>query len=229
MTPFKLLSIVLAVSLLTRCGCAGARHGAARDDSTPGKDEALAFGRIVIMEDGADMRPYKERPVASLTIVRADGGSTELKAEVEEDGGFYWVLPAGDCYIEEIEYSGWKFKPWVAFNAPYPSVAFYAGTLMVGLSSKGPQRGGHRAVSSVDVVDEYGAEADALLERNPGFAYELNKGLMAHYDYVEEPTERQTQRPMLFDEEEEGPWWEEFFLLIPGLMNFQFNGTIHIR
>jgi hypothetical protein len=105
------LAAAFALCLLT--GCLPLRYPKAGEPVAPRPGEALVFGRIRMVSEGSryEFRPFsrnpwdhvlKPDPDLSLELRRFEppGGAFIYKAYpspvVEDDGSFYWLLPAGD-------------------------------------------------------------------------------------------------------------------------------------
>jgi len=147
----------------------------------PPKDTALVFGRIVVAENdkpvslGGIFLPNSEG-----RFLRVDDGGEELRASLEDDGGFYLLLPPGTYLLAEV---GRSFDPKVAFRVP-PATgngeAYYLGTLRLDVRSEEPLIGRSYYLARVRVEDELEPARQTLAKNFPDFKGPVTENLFVH-------------------------------------------------
>lgn len=139
MRPSKLwlgLGAILALALI---GCAATMHEA--EPGKPlalGEDTALVFGRIAVAENS---RPVAlggifELP-AEANIIHLDGVAEDISVSLEDDGGFYLVVPRGTYLVTAV---AGRFDPKTALTSPAPAAALSSEVPPCSQASAPPRR-----------------------------------------------------------------------------------------
>jgi len=155
------------------------RPGESFDSS---KDEALVFGKIVIIENGKE-RPYSSfntRPDASL--FQLESKEYFVGPEVSEDGSFGWRIPRGTYIISEIYSSAHDtyFVPRMSFHVPFEGEVFYIGTLKIDIEIEKEWFRVNIKKTNVTVEDESERAKEEFMQRNPNLSAKIEKSLAVH-------------------------------------------------
>jgi len=185
----RILLIALLAASIAFSGCA---TGAGKKTSKPlvlKKDEAVVFGKIVIVENGEPRTPYSvwaggPTPffyrAESEKTVRPKWRGRGWSKMLSEDGSFYIRLPRGTYIIYRLEY-GYVVIPRVAFQAESAGEAYYVGTLRIDLDAKKTFWGRKiEKINGIEVADEFDEARAGLMKEYPGFQGEASKSLMIH-------------------------------------------------
>ena len=190
MRPSKLwlgLGAILALALI---GCAATMHEA--EPGKPlalGEDTALVFGRIAVAENS---RPVAlggifELP-AEANIIHLDGVAEDISVSLEDDGGFYLVVPRGTYLVTAV---AGRFDPKTAFRVPPRAQndgadAYYLGALRLDVGGEDALIGRRYVLTGVRLDDEFEPARETLAKRYPDFAGSVDKSLMVHSDEIPE-------------------------------------------
>jgi hypothetical protein len=129
-----------------------------------------------------------------LTFTLLNLGSREvvLNVVVENDGSFYWVLPAGYYRLINIGYRT-DIDPYLAFKFEGGNRYIYVGNLVlesestllphISLRKRKASISSEYDIKNIDIEDKFEYEANVLKDRFPSKAYVLEKRLMfTNYD-----------------------------------------------
>lgn len=157
----------------------------------PGPNEAIAFGRILVME-GPNQVPYGEstKLYPGFTVVRVEDGTVYTVA-LAQDGAFFAVLPRGAYAIAEVARS---YRVPLAFTVPADADAAYLGRLELHVKREQGLFGSRYRADRLDLKDEGEAARRLLAERAPWFQGRLVASLIANAREVPGAAQRLAQR-----------------------------------
>lgn len=103
----------------------------------------------------------------------------------EDDGSFYWALPAGYYRIINIIYRT-DIDPYLAFKIEGGNKYIYIGNIVMRSESVLATQAGIRTayeVKDISIEDNYAYEANVLNYKFPGGPYAIEKSLIfTNYD-----------------------------------------------
>lgn len=194
--------IVILASVLMFCySCIDIRYPASGKPVIPKDDTSLVFGRIQVIEDNTDVTREFCDPLdlfsttdrlLTFTLLNLESRQVVLNVVAENDGSFYWILPAGYYRITNIAYRN-DVDPYLAFKSEGGNRYIYIGNIvMESESTLLPQISvrKHKAsmrteynIINIDIEDDFEYEANVLKDRFPGRTYVAEKRLMfPNYD-----------------------------------------------
>ena len=126
----------------------------------PTASEAVAFGRIVVVEGDGQQVPYGEstKLYPGFTVVRVEDG-TVFTVALAQDGTFFAVLPRGAYAIAEVARS---YRVPLAFTLPADAEAAYLGRLELHVRRERGLFGSRYRADHLELKDE-GDHARRLL------------------------------------------------------------------
>lgn len=102
-------SLALVAALLLASACVGVRALEPGDPVRLSAGEALAFGRVRVLEGGRELTPWNAdlleelalpgEPEVRLSLFRVESAERSLYARIEADGWFTWALPPGTWLV----------------------------------------------------------------------------------------------------------------------------------
>jgi hypothetical protein len=144
--PARLFCVGLLALLAACVGLEAARPGQA---ILPRAGHTLVFGRIRVMADGTEYRPWDPASVATpepyLALLRLGPRRVAPGPPLREDGSFYWWLPPGDYALignrhdvlsgRGSDLQRQDMQVLALLRVPDAVVASYAGELVLELAS----------------------------------------------------------------------------------------------
>ncbi len=186
----------LALSAIFLCSCINPRYPSKGKPVVFRDNASLVFGRIQVVEDDVDVTGEFCDPTDLLSSTERLLGFTLLDLEtrkvaqnvaVENDGAFYWILPAGAYRLMNMNYRT-DVDPYLAFRIRDGSKYVYIGNIVLRSASRivphlsVPKRkagiGREYDVVGISVEDDYEREVEGVKARFPGPGKEFVKSLM---------------------------------------------------
>lgn len=193
--------VTLSSVLIFYNSCIDIRYPASGKPVVPKNDTSLVFGRIQVIEDNTDVTREFCDPLdfhsstdklLTFTLLNLDSRQVVLNVVAENDGSFYWILPAGYYRITNIKYRT-DIDPYLAFKIESGNRYIYIGNIMLESEStlfphislrkrKASVRKEYNVIN-IDINDDFEYEANGLKDRFPGRTYIAEKRLMfTNYD-----------------------------------------------
>jgi hypothetical protein len=189
--------IVALASVLMFCfSCIDIRYPKSGKPALPKDDASLIFGRIQVIEDHTDVTREFCDPMnffsstdrlLTFTLLNLESRQVVLNVVAENDGSFYWILPAGYYRIINIKYRT-DIDPYLAFKSEGGNRYIYIGNIVLeSESTLHPHISLHKRKSSIKteyniinikIEDDYEYEANVFQDRFPGRTYVTEKRLM---------------------------------------------------
>lgn len=189
--------IATLASVLMLChSCIDIRYPTSGKQALPKDDASLVFGRIQIIEDNTDVTRDFCDPMSlfsstdrllTFTLLNLESRQVVLNVVAENDGSFYWILPAGYYRISNIRYRE-DIDPYLAFKIEGRNRYIYIGNIVLESEStlfphisvrkhKASIRTEYNVID-INIEDHFEYEANALNDRFPGRTYVVEKRLM---------------------------------------------------
>ena len=133
------IGVALTLLLLIFCSCIDIRYPAKGKTVVLQNDTSLIFGRVQVIEDNVDVTGDFCDPMSffsstdrllSFTLLDLEWRKVALNVIAENDGSFYWVLPAGYYRIIKIEYRT-DIDPYLAFRINGGNRYIYIGNIVL--------------------------------------------------------------------------------------------------
>jgi hypothetical protein len=188
--------VALASVLMVCCSCIDIRYPKSGKPALPKDDASLIFGRIQVIEDHTDVTREFCDPMnffsstdrlLTFTLLNLESRQVVLNVVAENDGSFYWILPAGYYRIINIKYRT-DIDPYLAFKSEGGNRYIYIGNIVLeSESTLHPHISLHKRKSSIKteyniinikIEDDYEYEANVFQDRFPGRTYVTAKRLM---------------------------------------------------
>ncbi len=191
---YKELIIALAVLSLTSA-CLRVKYPEPGRPVGTSEGEALAFGRIAVIDRGHEIEPWRsdlqdalfaaEKPEIKLSLFLVESNRRAIYVRVESDGSFYWVLPPGTYLLYHSPAPAGRQpsnEPLAAFQVPPKARTVYVGTMAMHIEStykKDTDRQDYE-VTTVEIGDEYETARQMLAGRYPDLSGPSERRLMIH-------------------------------------------------
>jgi len=176
------MSILL---LLICCSCINLRYPAASEPVLLHDDTSLVFGRVQVIEDDVDVtRDFCDPKVflsssdtlLSFTLLDLESRSIAMNVVAEDDGSFYWVLPAGSYRVIKILYRT-DVDPCLAFTVEGGNKYIYIGNIVIRLGASAQE------LTDISIEDKYEYECTRVKNKFPRSPYVAEKSLLfTNYD-----------------------------------------------
>jgi len=166
------------VPLLAFLGCMTVKYPRTGDVLAPGADEALVFGRVRVIDCGAEITPWNDEfwemlspyqePAILLSVFHVERGKRGILPRLEPDGRFSWIIPRGTYLLYHTRpESPVPNEPLAAFQVPPGPAAVYLGVLTMQIESEPDSETGEPrySLAAVEVADEFPIARDLLLAR----------------------------------------------------------------
>jgi hypothetical protein len=182
--------LAILCGLIALAGCTSVPP-VAPPPRAPTPHEAIAFGRILVME-GPNQVPYGEstKLYPGFTIVRVEDGAMFTVA-LAQDGTFFAVLPRGAYAIAEVARS---YRVPLAFTVPADADAADLGRLELHVVRERGLFGGWFRADRLELKDEGEAARRLLAERVPWFQGRLVTSLIVNARQVPGAPQRLAER-----------------------------------
>jgi hypothetical protein len=143
------------------------------------EDEAVVFGRLVLVEDGVDTAPYRRYDEPIFGLLHVDSEKRVRGGAVEPDGSFYWIIPKGTYLVESVNYTKYQVFPQAAFQIPEGASAYNIGTMEIDLIfARAPDGRRYAKKKEIRVADEFEKAEKNFHYRVPGFTGGVEKRVM---------------------------------------------------
>jgi hypothetical protein len=193
--------VTLASVLMFYCSCINIRYPASGKPVLLKDNTSLIFGRIQVIEDNVDVTRDFCDPMSfssstdrllTFTLLNLESRQVVLNVIAENDGSFYWVLPAGYYRLINIAYR-MDIDPYLAFRIEGGNRYIYIGNIVlesestllphISLRKRKAFISAEYDLRNIYIEDNFEYEANALKARFPGRAYIAEKRLMfTNYD-----------------------------------------------
>ena len=186
----KLIATLALAMALVLDGCATPPRETV-SPRAPGPNEAIAFGRIVVMEGGNQV-PYGEstKLYPGFIVVRVEDGAV-FTIELAQDGAFFAVLPRGGYAIAEVARS---YHVPLAFTVPADADAAYLGRLELHVKRERGLLGSRFRADHLEMKDEGQGARTLLAARAPWFQGRLATSQIVNASQVAGASQRLAQR-----------------------------------
>jgi hypothetical protein len=192
---------MLTLLLVIYCSCINIRYPAEGKAVVLQDNTSLIFGRVQVIEDSVDVTRDFCDPMSffssadrllSFTLLDLEWRKVALNVIAENDGSFYWVLPAGYYRIIKIGYRT-DIDPYLAFRINDGNRYIYIGNIVLKSESAMVPHISlrkHKANLStvynlidIFVEDNFEYETNALKAKFPDRAKVIEKSLIfTNYD-----------------------------------------------
>lgn len=187
--------------LIFYCFCINIRYPESGKPALLKDNTSLIFGRLQVVEDNVDVTrdfcdpfsfSYSTDRLLTFTLLNLESRQVVLNVVAENDGTFYWILPAGFYRLINIGYRT-NIDPYLAFKSEAGNRYIYIGNIVLKSEStmlphmsfrkrKASIRTEYNIIN-INIKDDFEYEANILKDRFPGRTYVTEKRLMfTNYD-----------------------------------------------
>ncbi len=183
--------IAASMLVLAAVACFPVRYPEQGRPVAAAEGEALAFGRIVVIDRGREIEPWnpdvpgllaaEETPAVRLSLFRVERDRRSTDARIGPDGSFFWILRPGTylLYHSQVDQQP-PNEPLAAFQIPAGAHAVYLGTMTMHIDSNYDRTAGRQiySITEIDISDDLERAMQVLAAAYPGSRLSPERKLM---------------------------------------------------